>query len=87
MGEWTGHPWMGNALPDLKADMLKEIGAPSIDALFDEPVKWRLIETLLPDLLRVGMSIKAGRLTPSTLGQTHLKQTKLGSNTRHPTRP
>src|SRR5262245_15297857 len=47
-----------------------------IDALFAEPVKWRLIETLLPDLLRVGMSIKAGRLTPSTLGQTHLKQTK-----------
>jgi TnpA family transposase len=38
-----------------------------LDALFDEPIKWRLIETLLPDLLCVGMSIKAGRLTPSTI--------------------
>jgi TnpA family transposase len=38
-----------------------------IDELFDDPINWRLMETLLPDLLRVGMSIKAGRLTPSTI--------------------
>jgi TnpA family transposase len=38
-----------------------------IDGLFSEPINWRLIETLLPDLLRVGMSIKAGRLIPSTI--------------------
>jgi TnpA family transposase len=38
-----------------------------IDELFDDPSNWRLMETLLPDLLRVGMSIKAGRLTPSTI--------------------
>jgi TnpA family transposase len=38
-----------------------------IDSLFAEPINWRLIETLLTDLLRVGMSIKAGRLTPSTI--------------------
>jgi TnpA family transposase len=38
-----------------------------IDDLFDEPINWQLIETLLPDLLQVGMSIKAGKLTPSTI--------------------
>jgi TnpA family transposase len=38
-----------------------------IDGLFSEVINWRLIETLLPDLLRVAMSIKAGRLTPSAI--------------------
>ena len=35
-----------------------------LESLFDEPIQWRLI---VPDLLRVGMSIKAGKLTPSTI--------------------
>ena len=38
-----------------------------LESLFDEPINWRLIETLWPDLLRGGMSIKAGKLTPSTI--------------------
>jgi TnpA family transposase len=38
-----------------------------LDRLFDEPINWRLIETLWPDLLRIGMSIKAGKLPPSTI--------------------
>ena len=38
-----------------------------IDGLFDDPIDWTLIETHLPDLLRVVLSIKAGRITPSTL--------------------
>src|ERR1700754_4959297 len=43
MGDWTGHPWMGNALPDLKAAMLRETGAPSIEALFEQiPAEHRL---------------------------------------------
>src|SRR5215813_1878458 len=38
-----------------------------IDSLFTDPINWRLIETFLPDMLRVGLSIKAGRLTPSII--------------------
>jgi len=38
-----------------------------LDSLFDEPINWQLIETFWPDLLRVGMSISAGKLTPSTI--------------------
>jgi TnpA family transposase len=36
-------------------------------SLFDEPSNWRLSEPFRPDLLRMGMSIKAGKLTPSTI--------------------
>ena len=38
-----------------------------IDRLFDDAIDWKLIETHLPDLLRVVLSIKAGRITASTL--------------------
>lgn len=38
-----------------------------IDGLFDDAIDWKLIETHLPDLLRVVLSIKAGRITASTL--------------------
>ena len=39
-----------------------------IDELFSSaPIDWELIETHLPDMLRVAMSIKAGRITPSTI--------------------
>jgi TnpA family transposase len=38
-----------------------------IDSLFDDAIDWQLIETHLPDLLRVVLSIKAGRITASTL--------------------
>ena len=51
-----------------------------LESLFDEPINWRLIETLWPDLLRVGMSIKAGKLTPSTILRrlgTHSRKNRL----------
>jgi TnpA family transposase len=38
-----------------------------IDDLFSEAVDWTLIETHLPDMLRVVLSIKAGRITASTI--------------------
>jgi TnpA family transposase len=38
-----------------------------LDQLFGDPINWRLIEIMWPDLLRIGMSVKAGKLTPSTI--------------------
>lgn len=38
-----------------------------IDTLFNEQVDWDLIETMLPDMLRVALSIKAGTIMPSTI--------------------
>jgi len=47
-----------------------------IQEIFGEPINWKLIQTHLPDMLRVALSIKAGKLTPSAI----LK--KLGSHSR-----
>lgn len=39
-----------------------------IDSLFsNEQIDWKLIETMLPDMLRVALSVKAGRITPSAI--------------------
>jgi TnpA family transposase len=38
-----------------------------IDALFSGPIDWDLIAGHLPDMLRVALSIKAGRLLPSAI--------------------
>jgi TnpA family transposase len=38
-----------------------------IDSLFTDTAAWDLIRTHLPDMLRVAMSIKAGRITASTI--------------------
>ena len=38
-----------------------------IDSLFSTQVEWDLIETMLPDMLRVALSIKAGTIMPSTI--------------------
>lgn len=38
-----------------------------IDELFSESVNWEVIETHLPDMLRVVLSIEEGRITASTL--------------------
>jgi len=38
-----------------------------IDTLFSDTIDWKLIQTHLPDMLRVVLSIKAGRITASTL--------------------
>lgn len=45
----------------------KKTRYPHIDALFSESIDWALIETHLPDLLRVALSVKAGKITPSAL--------------------
>jgi TnpA family transposase len=45
----------------------KEVRYAHIDELFAEEVDWPLIQTHLPDLLRVVLSIKAGRITAATL--------------------
>ncbi|MFK7934144.1 MAG: Tn3 family transposase, partial [Saprospiraceae bacterium] len=38
-----------------------------IDELFTETINWKLIETHLRDMLRVVLSIKKGKITPSTI--------------------
>jgi TnpA family transposase len=38
-----------------------------IDQLFSEEIDWDLIATHLPDMLRVVLSIKAGKISPSTI--------------------
>lgn len=38
-----------------------------IDLLFSKKVDWALIETMLPEMLRVALSIGAGRLKPSSV--------------------
>jgi TnpA family transposase len=48
-----------------------------IDGLFSDVVDWNLIETHLPDMLRVALSIKAGKFTASTILR------KLGTYSRH----
>lgn len=51
-----------------------------IDALFNDSINWSLIETLLPDMLRVVLSIKAGRIHPSTILKrlgTHSRKNKI----------
>ncbi len=47
-----------------------------IDSLFSEPINWKLIEKHLPDMLRVVLSIKKGKITPSTILR------RLGSHSR-----
>jgi TnpA family transposase len=45
----------------------KDSQYPHIETLFTATVDWGLIETLLPDMLRVAVSVKAGRIRPSTI--------------------
>ena len=45
----------------------KETSFIHIDSLFSDTIDWSLIKTHLPDMLRVVLSIKAGRITASTL--------------------
>src|SRR6266568_5195695 len=46
---------------------MKDTRYQHIDSLFSDVVDWDLIATHLPDMLRVGLSIAAGRITPSTI--------------------
>lgn len=45
----------------------KQTSFTHIDPLFSDTIDWPLIQTHLPDMLRVVLSIKAGRVTASTL--------------------
>jgi len=47
-----------------------------IEEAFGETINWKLIETHLPDMLRVALSIKTGKITPSAI----LK--RLGTNNK-----
>ncbi len=44
-----------------------EVHYTHLDSLFTETIDWDLIETHLPDMIRVALSIKAGKITPSTI--------------------
>ncbi|MCD6027273.1 MAG: transposase [Solimicrobium sp.] len=39
----------------------------NINSLFNENINWELIETHLPDMMHIVLSIKAGKITPSTI--------------------
>ncbi|MED1116397.1 Tn3 family transposase [Bacillus paramycoides] len=41
-----------------------------IDELFSGEINWSMIENHYPDMLRIAMSIKAGKITPSTILNT-----------------
>jgi len=47
-----------------------------IAQIFSDPINWKLIQTHLPDMLRVALSVKTGKLTPSAILR------KLGSHSR-----
>ena len=38
-----------------------------IDSVFKETINWTLVETHFPDMLRAALSIKAGRISASTI--------------------
>ncbi|RNA63756.1 hypothetical protein D1631_05915 [Chryseobacterium nematophagum] len=38
-----------------------------MDSLFKDIIKWKLIENNLTDLLRIALSIKAGKINASTI--------------------
>lgn len=39
----------------------------NIDSLFGDPIDWILIETHVPDMMRVAVSVKLGKITASTI--------------------
>ena len=45
----------------------KDTSYEHIDELFTETINWKLIEKHLPDMLRIVLSIKKGKITPSTI--------------------
>jgi len=45
----------------------KTIDYEHINKLFSGNINWQLIETHLPDMLRIALSIKAGKITPSMI--------------------
>ena len=62
-----------------------------IESLFRASIDWSLIERHFPDMLRVAISIKAGRMTPSTilrrLGSGSVKNKLYFAFREHPPKP
>ena len=58
----------------------QHISFENIDELFTDKINWKLIQTHLPDMLRVVFSIMAGKMLPSTILKrlgAHSKKNKL----------
>lgn len=55
---------------------VREVRYQRINGLFSDTINWGLIETHLPDMLRVTISIKCGQINASTILR------KLGTNSR-----
>ena len=58
----------------------KQVRYEHIDELFTDKINWKLIQTHLPDMLRVVFSIMAGKMLPSTILKrlgAHSKKNKL----------
>ena len=70
-------------MPRIKKNKVKTMYRPDkitdykhIQEIFSDPINWKLIQTHLPDMLRIALSVKAGKLTPSAILR------KLGSHSR-----
>ncbi|HEY8017848.1 MAG TPA: hypothetical protein VIE35_18535, partial [Dongiaceae bacterium] len=70
--ESSAHPWMANSLADIKQAMLKEIGAASIEELFEQiPVAHRLKSPLkLPRQLKSEAELKRHLVTTLARNET-----------------
>ncbi|MBL4869084.1 MAG: Tn3 family transposase [Pseudomonadales bacterium] len=54
----------------------KDMVLSHLESLFSDPIKWDLIDKYYPDMMKTAMSIKAGKITPSTILR------RFGSNNR-----
>src|SRR6185369_14011811 len=70
--ETSAHPWMANSLSDVKQAMLREIGAGSIEELFEQiPVAHRLKAPLkLPRQLKSEAELKRHLITTLSRNET-----------------
>ncbi|HSY86095.1 MAG TPA: hypothetical protein VLA85_05950, partial [Verrucomicrobiae bacterium] len=70
--ESSAHPWMANSLADIKQAMLREIGAGSIEELFQQiPVAHRLKSPLkLPRQLKSEAELKRHLITTLSRNET-----------------
>jgi TnpA family transposase len=58
----------------------RRVAYKNISALMSESIDWKLIETHLPDMLRIAVSIKLGKIAPSTILRrlgTHSRRNKV----------
>src|SRR3546814_8301017 len=65
ISDWSSDVCSSDLLVFYKPDRKAKYG--HINSLFTEAINWELIERHYPDMLRVAISIKAGRITPSMI--------------------